>query len=919
MKNTMGRPTTTRRTPALFASLAVVLLGCASVAQAEFPPAVGLPDGPDAATLKASLSKKTTPGDLVAIAHQANPMIRAAQAEWKAAVEKYRVDTAWPDPELMAEGMYPSATLGDTAKPMDWSLGLTQAIPLWGRQGTTGRLSSTEAKIAKLKLDAAIRDVVVQVRQSAAELRYLDQAVQIVQGQQALLVKLTAGGAAAYTADRASLYDVMKARAQSGQVDYDGLLLDESARTEKARLNALLDRPPDAPVGPIVAEAARPVVYDIPEMDALAEANAEDVRIARAELERSEAMADLTRYETLPGFKLGVSYGRLNEVNQVGVQATVMLPLRLGKNAGRIGAAKADSDKMRAMYGARVNDTRTAIRDLAFRLKNAERLATLYRDDLIPQAERALETAQTRLAQGLGGLGDAAEAQSAWYQFRLALARAEADRTVLLAKLEALTGRSLTERTDAAAEAAPQPPPAGTDDFAAASQRLRDLAAQWEHVLRLPEAAHSFIVPGDDALRALAGSAEDPAVAGKALGDGFSLQILETLTLLRNPMIKTKAAEARAAVEAFGQAEQIDAVLRRYASLTATSMAGGGMGAAPDFPFPAVLALKGQIVDEEVRAARESLEAARRDAIAAARTAYWELIYVGQAAEITSRMIDLLENLDRSVASRYESGKTSFQDLVRIRIEREKTREELRTLEEERKNREAEIRSLLALPPEIAVGTPTFREDGEPLPAQAKLEALALVRRQELRAADAMVGRMERMLEMVETMAYPGFDLGLTPAPRGVTAPAAGGGAMGEAANDLGTTAAAKPPGRPFFAADEAYVREIRQRIAALKSEREAVRAQTLVDVRNAWFAADRARREEALYAAKVLGLSQSALESSLQGYAAGSVAFADLLESYKGWLENNLARRRARVDIGITRSGLEAAVGVSNFEGIDD
>ena len=467
------------------------------------------------------------------------------------------------------------------------------------------------------------------------------------------------------------------------------------------------------------------------------------------------------------------------------------------------------------------------------------------------------------------------------------------------------------------------PPPAqvaGTDEFAAASQRLRDLAAHWERTLLRPEAPASFIVPEADLLLALGGAAADPAVAGKALVDGFSLRTLETLTLLRNPMIKAREAETRAAVEAFGQAEQIDAVLRHYASLTATSMTGAGM-ATPDFPFPSILTLKGKIVDQEVRAARERLEAARRDAVAAACTAYWELIYIGQAAEITSRMIDLLENLDRSVAARYEAGKTSFQDLVRIRIEREKAREELKTLAEERKNREAEISGLLALPPETAAGTPVFREDWAPLPAQEKLEALALARRQELRAADAMVGRMERMLELVETMTYPGFDLGLTPPSRGVLAPSAEGSGMGGSAEGPGqiSAAAAKAPDRPFIAADESYVREIRERIQGLKSEREAVKAQTLVDVRNAWFAADRARREEALYAAKVLGLSQSALESSLQGYAAGSVAFADLLESYKGWLENNLARRRARADIGITRSGLEAAVGVSDLEGTDN
>ena len=474
----------------------------------------------------------------------------------------------------------------------------------------------------------------------------------------------------------------------------------------------------------------------------------------------------------------------------------------------------------------------------------------------------------------------------------------------------------LTSGVDAA-PAVPAPV-AALDDFAVASQRLQALATQWEESIQRPEADNSFLVPAEETLRELAGATEDPAVAGKALGEGFSLQTLETLTLLRNPMIKTREAETRAAIEVFGQAEQIDAVLRRYASLTATSMTGGGMSA-PDFPFPAVLALKGQIVDEEVRVAREKLEAARRDAVASARTAYWELIYVGQAAEITTRMIDLLENLDRSVASRYESGKTSFQDLVRIRIEREKAREELKTLVEERKNREAEIRGLLALPPEIAVGTPAYREVWAVLPGQAKLESLALERRQEVRAADAMVGRMERMLEMVETMTYPGFDLGLTPPPRGVIAPSAESSGMGGSADGAGQVAAAKAPSRLFFAAEESYVREIRLRIDALKSEREAVRAETLVGVRNAWFASDRARREEALYAVKVLGLSKSALESSLQGYAAGNVGFSDLLESYTGWLGANLARQRARVDIGIARSGLEAAVGVANIEGTEN
>lgn len=453
--STSVRSRGTARVVALCAAAFSILLPAGSPpANAGSAPAGGSP-ALAAVSPGVDIGARAALGDLLAAAFEANPMIRAARAEWRGAVEKYRVDSAWPDPEVMVEGMYATDTLFDTATPMDWTLALSQQIPVWGRQGSAGKLSGTEVKIARLKLDAALRDVVLQVRQSAAELGYLDAALRVVDGQRELLGKLAAGGAAAYAADRASLYEVMKARAQSGQLDYEALLLAESARTERARLNALLDRPPDAPVGPIALAAPQPVVYEIAEIDALAEANAEDLRLARAELERSEAMAELTEFETLPGFKLGLSYGRSNEVNQVGLQATVMLPLRRGKNAGRLGAARADSDRMRSMYAAALNDTRTAIRDAAFRLRNAERLATLYRDDLIPQAERAVETAQTRLAQGPGGLGDAAEAQSAWYSFRLAFARAEADRTIQLARLEALAGRSLTARD--AAGAPPEP------------------------------------------------------------------------------------------------------------------------------------------------------------------------------------------------------------------------------------------------------------------------------------------------------------------------------------------------------------------------------------------------------------------------------------------------------------------------------
>src|SRR3989339_466383 len=46
---------------------------------------------------------KTGPGlpDLMAYAYEASPMIKAGRAAWQATLERYRVDTAYPDPMLL--------------------------------------------------------------------------------------------------------------------------------------------------------------------------------------------------------------------------------------------------------------------------------------------------------------------------------------------------------------------------------------------------------------------------------------------------------------------------------------------------------------------------------------------------------------------------------------------------------------------------------------------------------------------------------------------------------------------------------------------------------------------------------------------------------------------------------------------------
>ncbi len=393
--------------------------------------------------------------DLVEYAYRANPAIRAARERWRATVERYRVTTGYPDPQLMVT--YFPRPIETRLGPQDWNAVLSQRIPFPGKLSKAGELVAADARIARLGLDRAVRDVIVGIRESYHELLYIRDAKRVVEQNRKLLEHLRKVAETAHAQDRAAFVDVAKAQSQSAQLRYDALLLEELDQTERARLNALLSRPPDAPIGPLADEPVGPVAYSLEEIYRIAEAHQEEIRMAEARVERASAKVDLARYQGLPDLKVGLFYAGIGSPDvprepddagrdAVGIQVGVTIPLWLGKNRGRTAGAVAELEAARAMRVARVNDTRARIRTLYFRLRNAGRLITLYRDELLPQAARSLEVAETWFREGQGSFSDFVETESVYYNFQLALARATADRGKYLARLERLTGRSLTRR-----------------------------------------------------------------------------------------------------------------------------------------------------------------------------------------------------------------------------------------------------------------------------------------------------------------------------------------------------------------------------------------------------------------------------------------------------------------------------------------
>lgn len=392
-------------------------------------------------------------GALVRYAYENSPAIKESRESWNASIETYRIQTGYPDPKLMVT--YFPDPIETRLGPQDWNASISQNIPFPGKLSKAGRVATSDANIARIRLDQAIRDVIISIRESVYELYYIRTAKQIARQNEKLLDHLRKVTETQYAQGSVALVDVVKAQSQVGQLRYDMLLLDDLEMTEITQLNSILNRSPEAFIGQIRFEKAVDIVFSLEEIYKMAQDHQEEIKMASERIKKAQAKTDLARAKNMPDFNLGLFYAAIGEPDvpqppddagrdSIGIQAGITLPLWFGKNKSRVNLARAEKRKAEASKERQINSTRAKIRTLYFRFQNTERIITLYRDDLIPQAAGAMELSETFFKEGQSSFSDFIETQSVWYNFQLALARAQADYGKYIVKIERLVGRDIT-------------------------------------------------------------------------------------------------------------------------------------------------------------------------------------------------------------------------------------------------------------------------------------------------------------------------------------------------------------------------------------------------------------------------------------------------------------------------------------------
>lgn len=400
----------------------------------------------------------------------------------------------------------------------------------------------------------------------------------------------------------------------------------------------------------------------------------------------------------------------------------------------------------------------------------------------------------------------------------------------------------------------------------------------------------------------------------RLLGQKAVMDEIKAVALLRNPEIRAAGEKVLAEIQSFDQVMNLDDQLRRYSAFTGAVNSKAGPVKTKDsvkmaFPSPGLTALKGKIVENSVSQQMEKAAVTIKTVIKDVETVFRDLDFITRSIRITRDTIAAFDRLKDVATVLYRSGKTSFQDVIKINIKLEELKENLVTLASEKKTVAGRLCERLDLP-WFKIGKLESAPLPGNLPAEKDLYAQARAHRQELAALRFQIEKVAAMVEMAETMtqarATLGFsfnDAGLVNT-TGTDAP--------KAAFATQTMAAMKnnSPIRAWYGISEPWLEQTRKTLSSLNSTLEAQENATDRMVREAWFKADKNHREHLLYRDKILPLAKSALDVTTREYEAGSIPFSQAIGSYTDWLKVQLTIARKNSDYGISFAELEYIIG---------
>src|SRR6266446_1377783 len=393
------------------------------------------------------IASSLTLDQVIAEALRNNAQVRAMQAKWEAAQERPVQQRTLPNPTLAFKG---GNAVDNFSFPrtQETRVGVEQTFPWVGKLDLRGKVAEKDAAIVHHEHEAMELEVVASVKEAYFDLYAVQLSRSITHAEEEVLKEMETIAESKYATGSVSQQDVLKAQTETTMLQQQLLELEQQETTAKAKLNLLLDRPADSPLGLAVTPPTTEFEADTHKLFEIAEKARPEIKRAQTDIERNEAQRSLMKKEFFPDNRLGLEYGHMDggytdfSSSENLVMFTIGFDLPIWRTKYRAGVREAEKmvESSRADLEAAEKQISYDVQDAHFKSVTAKRTVDLYKNSLIPQAEARFKASEAAYRTGRVSFLELLESERFLLNARVMEAMAEGNLGVQLARQERAIG-----------------------------------------------------------------------------------------------------------------------------------------------------------------------------------------------------------------------------------------------------------------------------------------------------------------------------------------------------------------------------------------------------------------------------------------------------------------------------------------------
>ena len=385
---------------------------------------------------------------------QNNPEILAVKKKWEVFKEKIPQAYALEDP-MFGFGII-SLPTNFSFRDEDMTMkefSFSQKFPFPGKRALMKEMAEKEAEAVFTETQGKVNQIVRDVKTAYYDLSHVYRTTEVTQRNKEILENFAKIAEIRYSVGEGIQQDVLKAHVEVSKMVDELIMLGQRKRALEAKLNSLLNRPPETPVGEPEEVIFRKLHFTIEELQKMVLEMNPTLRGMKKMIEAKGKAYALAKREYYPDFNFRFAYGQRDNGPEMKRRdmLTGMMEMNIPifyklKQDRKVAETMADIKSAEAQYQAMKNEILFMIADMGSMTQRVERQIDLYQTGIIPQASLQINSAMSAYGVNKADFMTLLDSRMTLYKYELEYHLALTEHEKNVASLGATIGKQLFEK-----------------------------------------------------------------------------------------------------------------------------------------------------------------------------------------------------------------------------------------------------------------------------------------------------------------------------------------------------------------------------------------------------------------------------------------------------------------------------------------